>query len=130
MSIAATRMYRSLSDFLSPDMYESRTHSFLCSVLTVLSEHHGSSQKIPPLSGRNALESNRTSTAPILLTGIQVAVHPTHEQRSTPQTNRFGSKISGQPYDAKPHEPIVGVVNDHDRGQGRKISRVTLPTAE
>jgi hypothetical protein len=129
MSIAATRMYRSLSDFLSPDMYESRTHSFLCSVLTVLAEHHGSSQKVPPPGGRNALESNRTSTAPILLTGIQVAVHTTHEQRSTPQANRFGSNIRGQPYDAKPHELIgVGIVNDHDI-EGRKISRVT-PTAE
>jgi hypothetical protein len=82
-------------------------------VLTVLVEHHGSSQKIPPTSGLIALESNGTSTAPVLLTGIQVAVHTTHEQRSTPQANHSGSNISGQPH-GKPHELIMDIVNDHD----------------
>jgi len=89
-----------------------KTHSIPCSVLTVLIEHHGSSQNIPPRSGRIAFESNGTSTAPILLTGIQVAVHATHEQRSTPQANHFGSNISGQP-SGKPHELIMNIVNDH-----------------
>ena len=124
MSIAATRMYRSLSDFLSPDVYESRTHSFLYLVLTVLVEHHGSSQKISPPSGLNALESKRASTAPILLTGIQVAIHTTHEQRSTPQANSFGSNISGRPYDEKPHELFVGSVNDDIEGRAEDKSRV------
>ena len=116
MSIAATRMYRSLSDFLSPDVYESRTQSFLYSMLTVPAEHHGNSQKFPPPSGRNALESKRAPTASILLTGIQVAVHSTHEQRSTPQANSFGSNINGRTYDEKPHELFVGSINvdDHD----------------
>jgi hypothetical protein len=103
-------MYRSLSDFLSSDVYESRTHSFLCSVLIVLAERHGSSQKIPSPSGRNALEFNGTSAARILLTGIQVAVHTAHEQRSAPQAKRFGSNIGGRSYDAMPHELIVGGV--------------------
>jgi hypothetical protein len=66
-----------------------------------LLKRHGSSQKIPPPSGRNAFESNGTSTAPILLSGIQVAVHTTHEQLSTPRANSFG-------LDAKSHELIVG----------------------
>ncbi|KAF8496141.1 hypothetical protein F5888DRAFT_412077 [Russula emetica] len=91
MSVAATRMYRSLSDFLSSDI----------------------SQKILPTSGRNTLELNGTSTTPVLLTGIQVAVHTTHEQRFTPQANHFGSNIGGQPH-GKPHELIVDTVNDHD----------------
>jgi hypothetical protein len=82
-------------------------------VLTVLVEHHGSSPKIPPTSGRIALESNGTATAPVLLTGIQVAVHTTHEQYSVPQANHFGSNISGQSH-GKPHELIVGIVDDHD----------------
>ena len=82
-------------------------------MLTVLVEHYGSSQNIPPTSGRNALEYNGTSTAPVLFTGIQVAVHTTHEQRSTPQANDFGSNISGQPH-GKPHELIMDIVNDQD----------------
>jgi hypothetical protein len=80
-------------------------------VLTILVEHHGSSQNIPPTSGRIA--SNGTSTAPVLLTGIQVAVHTTHERLSTPQANHFGSNISGQPH-GKPHELVVDIANDHD----------------
>ncbi|KAN0118718.1 hypothetical protein V8E52_004829 [Russula decolorans] len=91
MSIAATRMYRSLSDFLSSDV----------------------SQNIPPTTGRTALESNGTSTAPVLFTGVQVAVHTTHEQRSTLQANPFGSNISEQPH-RKPHELIMDIVNDRD----------------
>ena len=61
-------------------------------------------------------ESNHgTSTAPILLTGtIQVAVHTTHEQRPAPQASRFGlSTTSGEPH-GKPHELIMGIVNDLD----------------
>jgi hypothetical protein len=82
-------------------------------VLTVLVEHNDSSPKIPLISGRIALESNGAATAPVLLTGIQVAVHTTHEQRPAPQANHFGSNISAQPH-GKPHELIVGIVDDHD----------------
>ena len=84
-------------------------------MLTVLVEYHGSSPKIPPTSGRIALESNGASSAPIILTGIQVAVHTTREERPAPQAIHFGSNVSGQPQ-GKPHdsELIAGIVNDHD----------------
>jgi hypothetical protein len=80
----------------------------------VLTDYYASSQNILPTSGQNALKSNHgTSTAPILLTGIQVAVHTTHEQ-PTPQANCFcPSTTSGRPHD-KPQELIVDIVNDHD----------------
>jgi len=101
-------------------------------VLTVLVEleYHGSSQ-IPSTSGqgRITLESKGTSTAPIFPTGIQVAVHTTHEQSFTPQANRSGSNVSGKPH-GKPHELIVGIVDDYDiEGMAEKYSRVT-PMAE
>jgi hypothetical protein len=83
-------------------------------VLTVLVERHGSPQEIPSRSGRNAFESNGTSTAPIILTGIEVAVHTTHEQVHTPQANRFGSSTCGQPPHGKPHGLIVDIVDDDD----------------
>jgi hypothetical protein len=80
-------------------------------VLTVV-ERHGSSQEIP---SRSAFESNGTSTAPIILTGIHVGVHTTHEQLPTPQANRFGSSTGGQPPLEKPHELLIlGVVEDYD----------------
>jgi hypothetical protein len=80
-------------------------------VLTVLVEHHDSSQKIPPTI---FLESIGTST-PTPLTGIQVAVHTIHEQpeRSMPPANHYDSNINGQPH-GKPHELFVDVVDDHD----------------
>jgi hypothetical protein len=83
-------------------------------VLTVLVERHGSSQKIPSTSGRNVFEYNGASIAPIILTGIQVDVHTTHEQLPTPQANCFGSSTGGQPPHGKPHKLIVDIVNDHD----------------
>jgi hypothetical protein len=82
-------------------------------VLTVV-ERHGSPQEIPSRSGRNAFESNGTSTAPIILTDIKVAMHTTHERLPTPQTSRFGSSTGGQPPHEKPHQLIVGVVEDYD----------------
>ncbi|KAN0118763.1 hypothetical protein V8E52_004874 [Russula decolorans] len=73
MSIVATQMYRSLSNFLSSDV----------------------SQESLPTSGRTALETNGTHTAPIFLTSMQVAVHKAHEQPSVPQANRSGTDITG-----------------------------------
>jgi hypothetical protein len=81
-------------------------------VLTILIEHHDSSQKIRPTGDRITLESDDTSTEPILLTGAQVVVHKTHEQHFTPQAHRFGSDISGQPH-GNPYELIAGIVDDH-----------------
>lgn len=97
-------------------------------MLTVHVKHHGSSQESLPTSGRTALEANDTPTAPIFLTSIQVAVHKAHEQPSTPQANHFGTDITGKQH-GKQQDLIVDIVNDHDRGQGRKMSLMTQ-TAE
>jgi hypothetical protein len=70
---------------------------------------------MPPTSGhggRTGLEPNGTSTAPVLLTDIQVAVHTVHEEYSTPRVIRFGSDVSGQS-DEKPHELVMDIVNEH-----------------
>ncbi len=114
MSIAATRMYRSLSDFLSSDVKETSIRSCLCSVLTVLVQRHGSPQRITSTSGRIAFENNGTSTAPIPLARIQVVAHEAHEQHWTPQVNHFGSNFSGQLHE-KPHELAMAMdlVCDH-----------------
>jgi len=88
MSIAATRMYRSLSDFLSSNV----------------------SQKSLPKSGQTALETNGT---PVFLTDIQVAVHKAHEQPSAPRANRFGTDFTERPH-VKLHELTVDVTGDHD----------------
>jgi len=86
--------------------------SFLCSpVLTVHVEHHGSIQISLPTGGGTALDTDGTHTAPIFLTGMQVIMHKTHEQPSTPQANRFGTDITMQPH-VKQHEPIVGIARD------------------
>jgi len=98
ISISATRVYRSLSDFLSSD----------------------TPHKIRPPGDRTALEANSTSTAPIFLTGVQLAVHTTHEQHWTPEANWLGSNIDGQPH-GKPCEPIVDIVDDKGK---RPISQV------
>ncbi len=87
-------------------------------MLIVLVQPHDSSQKHLPTGGRPALEASGISTEPIFLTGVQMAMHTTHEQHSTPQTNRFGSDVSGQLH-GKPHELIVNIVNDHDMGGGK-----------
>ena|SRR5258707_1561872 len=116
MSIAATRMYRSLSDFLSSDVYETNIRSCLCSVLTVLVQRHGSAQRITPTNGRIVFENNGTSSAPIPLAGIQVVTHEAHEQHWTPQANHYGSNFSGQPeLHEKPHELAMAMdlVCDH-----------------
>jgi hypothetical protein len=86
-------------------------------MLTVLAEHHDSSQNTSPTSVRFASELNSTSTTPVFLTGIQVAMHTSHEQHSTSQANRFGSDISGEPH-GKPHELIMDIFNDHDMEGG------------
>ncbi len=84
-------------------------------MLTVHVQRDGSPQRITPTSGRITFENNGTSTAPIHLTGIQVAVHETREQDGTPQVNHFGSKFSGQLHE-KPHELAMAMdlVCGHD----------------
>jgi hypothetical protein len=84
---------------------------------------HDSSQEFLPTSGRTALETNGTPTAPIFLMDIQVAGHKAHEQPSTPQANHFATDITGQPH-VKPHELNVGLAGDHDMEWLRELSRV------
>ena len=115
MSIAATRMYRSLSDFLSSDMSVIHSRLYSDSLLIVLALCHGSSQNYLPTSGRTALEINGTSTSPIFLTGHAggrgcVSLTSSHP---IPHANHFGTDITGQP-DVKPRELTVGVAGDHD----------------
>ncbi len=86
-------------------------------MLTVLVQRHGSPQKITPTSGGTAFEKNGTSTAPFPLTGIQVAVHESHEQHWAPQANRLNSSFSGQLHE-KPHELVIDLVRDHDMKGG------------
>jgi len=116
MSIAATRMYRSLSDFLSPDiMSVIHYRLYSDSLLIALALCHGSSQNYLPTSGRTALEINGTSTSPIFLTGHAggrgcISLTSSHP---TPRADHFGTDITGQPH-VKPRELTVGVSGDHD----------------
>ena len=85
-------------------------------MLTLLVQRHGSPQKITPTNGGIAFEKNGTSIAPFPLTGIsgiQVAVHESHEQHWAPQANRLDSNFSGQLHE-KPHELVIDLVCDHD----------------
>ncbi|KAI0274134.1 hypothetical protein BGY98DRAFT_96152 [Russula aff. rugulosa BPL654] len=98
MSVASTRMYRSLSDLLSSD--------FL--------------QKSLPTSGRTASATDGTPTTPTFLTGVHVTEHRAHEQPSTPQANYFGKDITGQPH-VKPHDLNVDPADDYDLESGSEI---------
>jgi len=97
MTIAATRMYRSLSDFLSSDVSQTRK-----------------------IHDQAALNANGFSTVPIFLTSAQLVTHTTHEQQFTPEAKSFGSNIDGQPH-GKPHEPIVGIFDDRDGGKENEL---------
>jgi len=70
MSIAATRMYRSLSDFLSPEVLHSGPHS----------------------NGRNIRAIKAAPAVPF--TSMQVLVHTTCEQYLTSQRNDYDTYIS------------------------------------
>jgi len=84
-------------------------------LLVVLALCHVSSQKFLLTSGRTALETNGTPTAPIFLTGMQMAGHKAHEQPSTLQANHFGTDITGWPH-VKSHELNVGLAGDMENG--------------
>ncbi|KAI0274135.1 hypothetical protein BGY98DRAFT_1099209 [Russula aff. rugulosa BPL654] len=91
MSIASTRMFRSLSDFLSSEVL----------------------QKSLPTGGRTALETN-TPTAPIFLIGVHVTEHKARAALHATGES-FGTDIAGQrrPH-VKPQELTVGPAGDHD----------------
>src|ERR1700676_933217 len=108
MSIAATRMYRSLSEFLSSNLYDILSHLRVCLVLTILAQRHGSSQKTLPTSSRSsrtALETDDTST-----------VHP---QDSILQEKRSGSRMDEKTL-GKPHAPTLGPASDHVETDAKK----------
>ncbi|KAH9977430.1 hypothetical protein BJV74DRAFT_154989 [Russula compacta] len=87
MTIAATRMYRSLSDFGSSDI----------------------SHQILPISGRTMSGTQVTPTAPMPITGIQVAGHMDHEQYTTPRTSYYDSYINvDKETHGKPHGLAMG----------------------
>ena len=96
---------RCVSYFHSPLLFGFAAH--------VLVRCPSSLEKSLPTSGRIALKTDRTPTAPIYLTGMHVAVHNAHEQPSTPQASRFGTDIAWKPHE-KPHELTVDLVADRD----------------
>ncbi|KAH9984328.1 hypothetical protein BJV74DRAFT_886498 [Russula compacta] len=82
MTIAATRMYRSLSDFGSSDI----------------------SHQIFPTSGRTMSGTKGAPNALMPLSGIQVAIHMDHERYPTPQTSYYNSCINtDKETHGKPH---------------------------
>jgi hypothetical protein len=105
MSIAATRMYRSLSDFVSSttEMYD---------ILSVFSSHVRmtrwlcSANDDPPKCGSKVSELKWNQSAPIAFNQIEVTVDTTHEQSQRSWVSRhdlYKSKQE-QPCDLdKPH---------------------------
>jgi len=80
MSIAATQMYRFLTDFYSSELSDSSRHS-----------------------GRVSSDVKRVSAGPIPLNRMQVAVHTAHEQYPASQTSHIGSCVSmGEQLRVKP----------------------------
>jgi hypothetical protein len=80
MSIAATRMYRSLSNFLcSADVYV--IPSRFITLLTSWCQCHSSVDSArPPRIGPAIPNSNSTLTVPALPMQVEVAVHTAHEK--------------------------------------------------
>ena len=106
MSIAATRMYRSLSDFLSPDVYDIPFLSSLC--LLYFSVHSN-----PHSNGRNIPVAKAVPAVPTSFTSMQVTVHTTREQYPTSQPNDYGTYTR---MDGKMHGPAIDPRNDIERG--------------
>jgi hypothetical protein len=106
LSIAATRMYRRLDDFLSSDMYDNRLFLYaLCS----LRESHCSAH-VPPHNGSRRISISGTwdtPAVPIPLDGIRGDVRTAHNHTVTSQAIRhsLGSDMDRQLHD-KPHELV------------------------
>jgi hypothetical protein len=88
LSIAATRMYRSLADFhWSTDVY---VISFkLLTVLTLCGHSHRSVDSVSPpkIPGSAIPNSQSTFTVPAPPRRVEVAVHTAHEKYCHPLTN-------------------------------------------
>jgi len=91
MSIAATRMYRSLPDFFCSDVLHSNPHS----------------------NGRNIPVDKAVPAVPISFLDMRVSVHTTREQCLTPQTNGCGPYIS---MGGKPRGLVIDPKNDIESG--------------
>jgi hypothetical protein len=100
MTIAATRMYRGLDDFLSSDVYDNSV--FLSSLD---SQFHCSSH-VSHNGGRRVIDSG-ARTVPNQLDGIVVNVHTTQTHSLTSHAIRpsLGSDMDKQLQD-KPHELV------------------------
>jgi hypothetical protein len=92
MTIASTRMYRSLDNFLSSDTCDNNLFLFI--LRSQLEKCHSSVQV-------------STSTVPISFNEIRVDVHTTHSHSLTSQAiqRSLYSNMEGQPQD-KPHEIV------------------------
>jgi hypothetical protein len=105
LSIAATRMYRCLDDFLSSNMYDK---SLLLSSLRLLREksHFGSHPPTHKGSRRISISSAWAPAVPIPLDG-RVDVHTAHNHSVTSQAIRHSldSNTDKELYD-KPHELV------------------------
>lgn len=79
MSIAATRMYRSLADFhCSTDMY---VISFrLLTVLTLCGHCHRSMDSVRPPRIGSVIPNSQSFIVPAPLRRVEVAVHTAHEK--------------------------------------------------
>jgi len=104
ISIATTRMYRSLTDFVcSGDIYHYSTR-----------EREG-----PRTVGRSDGSAKSTTAIPISPEGMEVAMHTVHKQHSASHASE-STRYSGTSVDEhllqKPH--IVSLIEDLERGLG------------
>jgi hypothetical protein len=113
MSIAATQMYRFLTDFYSSDLYglPDLTFSAYSSNLIFSSDTFRS-------SGRTSSDTKRVSAGPIQLNRMQVAVHTAREQYPASQISHIGSYVSmGEHLRSKPRglEPEDDLEGDTEK---------------
>jgi len=95
LSIAATRMYRSLADFVSTDITKGSDRS----------------RRI----GHTGANAKSSSTIPMPLHRMEVAVHTSYEQYSTAQT---GQHVSYVGMDGQPHDKSQGLSFDSNLESG------------
>ena len=112
MSIAATRMYRSLSDFLSPEVYD--ILFLFCLWPTCILNGYHSLHSGPHSNGRNIPVTKAAPAVPF--TSMQVVVHTTCEQYLTSQPNDYDTYIS---MDERTHGLAVDPRNDIESGSGK-----------
>lgn len=110
MSIAATRMYRGLDEFLSSDMYEKFSSFLYCA--QGVKKRICSSHAPPRNGGRTTISISRawgtgTTAVPTPLDGIKVDVHTSHDHSLASPAIQYGldSNMDKQLHD-KPRELV------------------------